>query len=519
MATRKKKDAAPVVANKEANPVDTTANAPRRKRGWEAARYQPTLGFLPTLFQDFQQELKNDAKNLRVRARDASLNNIYARTYLKSLVQNVIGPYGINLKMTIKNPNGTPDEIANYMLEQRWKEFGKKVTVDGKSLRELLKTVIETVPRDGEIFLVMRKGTNFGPYLLNVQCFESEYCDQEYNEVSTDGTTVINQGIEYDYYGRPVAYHLWKFAPNSVQARSIGHNERIRIPADEVLHIYSKERVSQGRGFPWLSAALISLSHITEYTKSELIASRVASAKMGFIYRPKGSEETVGDYEDSADPGSFIDESVPGSFSVLPEGWQVQEFDPQNPNASYPQFIKAVLEGVAASLGIAYHTLSGDLSSANYSSLRQGALAERETFKECQQWLIESLLQPLFEAWLTNVLAFSLEGVRLPISKFSQFNQTQWRPRVYPWVDPAKDMAATVAALEQNIRSRTEVCESLGRDFDDVIREIAAENELAKSLGVTIEPTQEGAVNAALVAAIVGEAKPNTDDGSNPKFE
>jgi capsid protein len=142
-------------------------------------------------------------------------------------------------------------------------------------------------------------------------------------------------------------------------------------------------------------------------------------------------------------------------------------------------------------------------------------LDERETFKEIQQWLIESFLTPVFEQWLSNVLAFQLEGIRLPISKFDQFNAPVWRPRVWQWVDPAKDMAAIQMQLEQNLRSRTEVCQSLGRDYVDVIQEIAAENELARSLGVAIEPDASN-----LTAAIVAALKPdNNEDAPNPQLQ
>jgi len=490
-----------------------------RVRRFEAAKFQPTLGFLPSLYASFNDELKQDLPSLRARSRDASINNPFARRYLKAITTNVIGPHGIQLKMGAKLPNGKPDDMANYMIEQRWLQFQKSVTTDGKNLREALKLALETVARDGEIFAVIRKGTQFGNYLVNLQFYEAEYVDINHNELAENGNE-IRQGIEYDAYGKPVAYHIWRYHPNSTSVKATGTNIRVRIPAEEVIHIYNRERVTQGRGFPWLSAALIPLSHIHEYTKSELIASRVASQKMGFFVKPNTTEENVGDYHDDVDPNAFIQESQAGSFDVLPQGWQLQTFDPDNPNTNYSQFIKTVLEGVASALGVSYHTLSSDLSSANYSSLRQGALEERETYKECQQLLIEQLLTPLFNQWLTNLIAFQLEGIRLPMSKFDQFNAPVWRTRVWAAVDPSKDAIAWQIQLDQNLRSRTDVCRSFGLDYVDVLNEIAQEQALAKELGVVIEPTAEGSLNQAVIDAIVNsEGKPNTDDGANPPLQ
>lgn len=510
MATRKKASKAVVT-----EPVPTPPIAPKRKRSFDAAKYHPSLGMMASMFSDFNDEIKRDSQALRARSRDASINDPFARRYLKAITQNVIGPHGIQLKMGVKKPDGSMDTMANYMLEQRWSQFCKSVSVDGKNLRETLKLILETTARDGEVFLVMRKGVSFGKYLIQVQLYEAEYVDINHNELTAAGNEV-RSGIEYDYFGRPIAYHIWKQHPNSVGVKTMGYNERVRIPAEEVIHIYSRERQTQGRGFPWLSASLLPLKHINEYTKSELIASRVASAKMGFFTKTGSATENVGDYADEVDPNAFVQEAQPGMFDVLPEGWTVNTFDPQNPNSNYSSFIKTILESVAMSLGVAYHTLSGDLSSANYSSLRQGALDERETFKEIQQWLIEAFLTPVFEQWLSNVLAFQLEGVRLPISKFDQFNAPVWRPRVWQWVDPAKDMAAIQMQLEQNLRSRTEVCQSLGRDYVDVIQEIAAENELARSLGVAVEPDASNLSAAAIVAALKPD---NTEDAPNPQLQ
>lgn len=497
------------------------ASKPARVRSFDAARYQTSLGMMPSLFTDFNDEIKRDAQALRARARDASINDPFARRYLKTIVQNVIGPQGIQLKMHIRQPNGKPDTLANYMLEQRWIDFSKKVSVDGRSLRETLKLILETTARDGECFVVMRKGVQFGKYLVQVQIYEAEYVDINHNEIASNGNE-IRQGIEYDGYGRPAAYHIYRYHPQSNVTRTLGHNERIRIPLEECIHVFNRERQTQGRGFPWLSASLLPLKHINEYTKSELIASRVASAKMGFFTKPRGNEETIGDFEDAADPNAFIQEAQAGMFDVLPEGWTMTTFDPQNPNSNYSGFIKTILESVASSLGIAYHTLSGDLSSANYSSLRQGAVDERETYKELQQWLIEAFLTPLFEQWLTNTLAFQLEGVRLPLSKIEQFNAPLWRPRVWAWVDPAKDMLALQIQLQQNLRSRTEVCQTLGRDYDDVLNEIAEENAKAAALGIVVEPLTEAKLDAAALAATEAgkdDDKNNTNDPSNPSFE
>jgi lambda family phage portal protein len=234
----------------------------------------------------------------------------------------------------------------------------------------------------------------------------------------------------------------------------------------------------------------VNLTHLKEYQKSELIAARVASAKMGFFTRPKGENE-LGDEADSIDPNALIQEAEPGMFDILPDGYQLQTFDPDNPNGNFPNFVKAILRGVAASVGIGYFTIANDLESTSYSSLRQGAIDERETYKDIQQWLIERFLTPVFEEWLKMLLAFRLDGMRLPLEMYDKFNAPQWRPRTWQWIDPAKETAAIKMQLAENIRSRTDVARQMGYDYVDVLEEIANEQKLAKEMGVVIEPTAE----------------------------
>ena len=53
----------------------------------------------------------------------------------------------------------------------------------------------------------------------------------------------------------------------------------------------------------------------------------------------------------------------------------------------------------------AYADLSGDLTSVNYSSIRQGALENRENFKTLQKVIIFKFLYPLYKRWLGSAIS------------------------------------------------------------------------------------------------------------------
>lgn len=464
-------------------------NAVRKanKRRFDAAGWTSTLqNWVVDTIHDFDDELRTDLNALRSRSRDAALNDVYARAYFEALKTNVVGKDGIQLKSNVRFMNGKYDTFSNERLTSLWSEFSKSVTTDGLNMQETQKLIIETVARDGEIFIVKRRGDRFGKHKMELQLFEAEYCDHDFNAVAKSGN-IIRSGIEYDEFGKIVAYHLYKYHPKALsRANATKKNERIRFSANDVIHVFNRERITQGRGFPWISSALIPLTHLREYQKSELVASRVASAKMGFYTRPRGEEDLLGDGEDENDANAFFQEAEAGMFDILPDGYSIETFDPQNPNANFGNFVKKVLQGVASSLGVAYHTLSNDLESTSYSSLRQGAIEERDTFKSHQQLMIDQFLTPVFEDWLSNVLAFRIAGTQFPVDMYDKFNAPIWKPRTWAWIDPQKETAAIKLQLEQKIRSRTDVARSLGWEYDDVLAEIAEEQALAEKHGVSL---------------------------------
>ncbi len=174
----------------------------------------------------------------------------------------------------------------------------------------------------------------------------------------------------------------------------------------------------------------------------------------------------------------------------------------------YEQFIQATLRGIASGLQVSYHALANDLADVNFSSARTGTLEDREQWKSSQEWIIESLHWPIYLEWLRSALAarqIKVNGQPLNDSRFMKYADVQWRPRRWPTVDPLKDVKAAVMAVENNMRSVSDVITETGRDPDEVWNEIQREQERWKEL--KIQPT-----SASASAEDVGEA---VDDAVN----
>lgn len=455
-----------------------------KKRNWDAAKNSRFFSkFIADAYSFFDDEIAKDIATLRSRARDAAKNDPHVVRYLSVIKEKVLGPKGITLRMAVRNPSTKlPDAFANNAIQTAWSDYSKAVTVDGLNLVQTSAMFLETAARDGEIFARIHRGRSFGKYGIQLQLLDAEYLDHKFNGTLKNGNTIV-QGVEYDDLYRRIAYHFFKERPRSQTALQKNKTiERIRIPAEDVIHGFKRERPSQTRGFPWFAASIESLEQIKEYKKTELFASRIASAKQAFITSTNREDTMPGD-DDPNDDQVTIFEGAPGEFPVLPPGMSIESWDPSHPHGNFGAFLKANLRGFAADVGLSYNTLANDAESTSYSSLRQHTIDEWVTYKNIQEWIIQTLLNRLFEEWLG--MAFDMRLLTLQ-GKVESYNEPHWRCPVWAWLDPAKETAAITMQLDQKIKSRSEVARSIGLEYKDVLDEIADENAYAASVGVDL---------------------------------
>ena len=231
--------------------------------------------------------------------------------------------------------------------------------------------------------------------------------DTLHNQAGAAGHNSIVMGVEMDTYGRPVAYHIFSTHPSEPRT---GERYRERIPADEILHDFVTEHAEQARGVPWMSAAILSMHHLSEFESSALLAARKGADTLGFFVSPDGLPPPVATESGAEDEPITV--SVPGHYDTLPEGYDFKPYDSKYPDAMQSTFTKDYIRRISTALNVAYNGLSGDLEGVNFSSIRAGVLDERDQWLTVQGWFIESFLIPIFEAWLSSALL--LGAIKLP---------------------------------------------------------------------------------------------------------
>jgi lambda family phage portal protein len=454
---------------------------------------------------------------LVARSREQWSNNDYMRAFVRRCRQNIVGHHGIRLQAKATLANGKTDKNANDAIEAAWRQWGLAGNCDvtGKyTWRALQALAVEHASRDGEFIFRKVYGADAGPFGFALQAIDPQRLPVRYQD-SNFGKNghFIRQGIEFNRYGKPVAYHFTSTDEwDAYFYYSVSGKGFVRVPADEIIHGFVTEWASQRRGIPWAATSLFRLHHLNGFEDAAVQNARASASKMGFIQYREG-------FGPEADDSTNVADSInaePLSFHELPEGAELAEWNPQYPSGEFAAFNKAMLRGAGAGMGVAYNGLANDLEGVNFSSIRDGKVDERDNWKELQTWLIEALCQPVFEEWLKLSLIASLivkkDGKPLPASRVAAYKDAHWQPRRWEWIDPKSDATAKVTEVRGGFTSPSQVIRERGHDPETVFKEIADDMALMKASGIP-----ETIVNIIFGVAPAPEAAPSKGDVSQGK--
>lgn len=422
--------------------------------------------------------LKSQLTSLRSRCRERMRNDDYAKGFLRDSVNNVVGPSGIELIPMTKRLNNQPDDLAQTILKDLWKKWGKKkdnVDITGRSnWLELQQQIMTFYLTDGEVFIRHIEGKEAGEWGYAVQVIDPEMCDTQFNETLTNGNEVI-MGIEYNKWRKPLAYYFKTSNNNKIGTtyKNQGTNY-IRVPANEIIHAFRRDFPDQTRGIPVLAPTLNRLKMLDSYEEAALINARYGAEVIGNYYR----EGDGFDVADEGIDGNLTQEVEPGVINILPDHWRFDKIDTKYPDGEMPEFVKHMLKSIAASLGIPYFMLAQDLSDVNFSTARVGLSEARQHWVALQNFMIDNILSPIFERWLFQQIMrgrLVVAGRTVNIQELERFSEVRWVPRKFGYVDPAKEATANKTLHELGVKSASTIAKELGLDYEIELMNILSE--------------------------------------------
>ena len=415
-------------------------------------------GFGMGTFGRVNSEVSASGATLRSRARYLANNN----PWLSQAVANWAGALvGSGIVPTPKHPDAT----TRADLTAAFQGWADDADADGRTdFWGLQADVARGLVIDGEAFLHVLPSED-GPRL---RLLPPELVDESLTRELGNGAVIV-QGVEFDADARRVAYHVLPYRPHDQFAN---YAPPVRVPAEEILHVMKPLAAGQVRGVSWLAPVILSASDFDQLCDALLMGAKVAAMHSAFLIDLNG---TGGEPYDGTGEGGILETGLePGTMKRLPTGYDVK-FNTPGQLTEIGAFLRLQLQQLAAGLGLPDHLLSGDLSNANYSSLRAGLLPFRQRVEQIQYGVVTpQFLAPIWR----QVVAFAVLSGDLAAPDYESAPRAysaEWLPPKPMQVDPLKDTQATVAELDAFLTSRRSAVAERGWALEDLESEIAAD--------------------------------------------
>lgn len=477
-----------------------------RSAGFFSTDVNRLLNGWDTTSSSIDHYLESELREIRARSRRMVRSNPYGKRFITTLKSNVIGPDGVGVQaqtMRFADGKNQLDKLANDAIEAAFKDWGTSHCdyLGRRNWVDMQNLAISCAGQDGEFLFEKIVGKAGGKYGYQLRSIDPELLDVNRNS-TTAGGGEIRLGVEYDKTGRIIRYHFRKKNRNG----DYSSGEEFAIAADSVIHGYIDEWPDQSRGVPWMHSSLERAKHLEKYDEAAIVNARGAASTMAFIHGEGGDQYEGDEQGEGMYAGATLDTYEAGTIKDIGNK-SITQLDPDYPHQMYAEFVKTHLRSIASGLGISYHALSNDLEGVNYSSIRAGVLEDREVFKGLQNWFVRQFIQPVFEEWLSYALM--MEVIKIGRARLSRppqdYMNAHYQPRRWAWVDPQKDGAANKLAIDQRLKSRSQIMREQGDDPESVFREIARDDALMDQYGIA--PVDVDALQAEILAS----EKPSED--------
>jgi lambda family phage portal protein len=497
------------------------------KRMYAGAAMNRLNGEWPVLNTSADSEIITSLRVLRARSRELVRDNEYAKAAMRLIKNNVVGS-GIGMQAQVKTASGKLLGSMNDAIEEAWEEWTDKDTCDpaGKlCFADMERLIMGSIPENGEV-LVRKIRQPFGrgkiPYALEL--IEADRLVDQWSMARAENGNVIRMGVEQDRWGRAVAYWFYPTHPGDYQFQHFVESALVRVPAEEIFHLFVPERIGQTRGVPWMHATIKRLRHMSGYEEAEIVAARAAASIVGII---ESEEDLVPDGLDDDDDAGGREPPVltmqPGTFQQLQPGEKFTGFNPSRPNTGLDPFMRYMLRAFATGVGVSYASVSSDYSQSNYSSSRLALLDERDCWRVLQGWLIRNFRMQVHRDWMEAAVLAGELSIPDYYTRQKKYWAVRFKPRGWSWIDPTKEVAAYVQAVRAGFMTVSDVIglTSEHSDAEDVFKQRREELDLMAEMNLVFDTNsaQTDKKGAGQEGTSSDLPAPGPDDGGDPPPE
>jgi len=392
---------------------------------------------------------------LRQLSRDMIRNRPYAKRAIDVVVNNVVGK-GIVASIEADD-DAVKTNIEALVLSH---VNSKDVDAHGvQNLAGLQRVAASTVFESGEVLLRRRKRdiNKYDTHLklpFQVELLEPDFLDESRQ---SHGGNEIREGIEYDAWGKIVAYWLFEHHPGSA-TRKIKLTSK-RVLAADIIHVRRLDRAGQTRGVPWLAPALLTMGELSDYQEAQILKQKIAAMLVAVIESDASNGQASFEGKDIVG----LESLEPGAVAELRPGQKVSFSTPPTVDG-YDQFMRQGISAIAMAIGITYESLAGDLSRVNFASGKMGRMEMDRNVEAWQQLIMIDQMCVGIEAWVE-------QGVLLLNRRLSGRWKMKWTAPRRPLIDANREVKAILEQIKGGLISRQQAQRQLGYDPETVHKE------------------------------------------------
>lgn len=413
----------------------------------------------------------NEISNLQLRSQDIIRNNGYGKIALNNYVRNQ-GTISVSWKY--KDSEGRVH--SHKLMQELWDEFCADPNYDGFGNLANTQSLWHTEEFiNGAAFtrLIIKKSSNRIP--LKLQVIPATMQDLYYRDLSKH----IASGIKFSG-GKPSTYY---FKPRDFKRLQgeidpVIHNILpISVSADKITHQFSRTSAGQWVGIPMLSPVLIPLYEIDELIEATVAKQKAAQAiawiveNSGITASATGSPSVISNTEGKE---KVVFKASGGSTQYLNRGEKIHFYQSTDIGENLPVLIQSELRRIALSCKVPYHSLTGDLSGIDFSSLRAIGVELRSSIENIH--LLSTIplsLSPI------AMKAKSLAELQYDVGDaYPTFRLPMWRG-----YDDLKDIQADSLEVHSGLGAIQKILSERDLTMEDILESVENIKQIEEALG------------------------------------
>jgi lambda family phage portal protein len=348
--------------------------------------------------------------------------------------------------------------------------------------------------------------------------------DRLMNPDWSDDAKFMRRGVEVDFRGKPVAYHIRSQHPNAFYAEDNFDSRRILATKPwgrkQVIHIIEQLFPDQHRGVADMVSVLKRMKmtkHYQEVTlqnavlnatyaaaiESEMPTAEIVAAMGGGA---TGFEQAIGSFLDG------LQRYLAGSENINLDGVMVPHLYPGTklnmktagtPGGVGTGFEDSLLRHTAAGLGLNYEEFARDYRKLSYASAKLSDAKTVRFMSSRKKMVADRFADELYSLWLEEEIAQGniplppgqdRECFYAPLAKEAFCNAT-WIGSGRGQIDELKETQAAMLRVKAGFSTREKEIARLGDDYREIFAQLEFEDELIErhSLIFDTAPQRTGA--------------------------